>query len=138
MKVLFDTNVILDVMLDRVPFSGIAAKLLSFVETGKIQGFLGATTITTIHYIAQKAIGKEDALHEIEKLLTLFDISPVDKQVLTNALKTDFKDFEDAVLHEAGKASYVESIVTRNKKDFEHATIPVFSPQELLDKLNRD
>jgi len=81
MRILFDTNVILDVMLDREPFSTISAKLLAFVESGKISGFLGATTITTIHYLARKVVGQKQALNEIEKLLKIFDISPINDSV---------------------------------------------------------
>lgn len=135
MKILFDTNVILDVLLDREPFSSTAAYLLSYAETGKIAGYLGATTITTIHYIARKAVGKEKALQEIDKLLRFLDIASIDKEVLKSAIKLDFKDFEDAVLHEAGKKSGVDFIVTRDRNDFQNATIPVFTADELLEKL---
>jgi len=137
MRILFDTNVILDVMLDREPFSTISAKLLAFVESGKISGFLGATTITTIHYLARKVVGQKQALNEIEKLLKIFDISPINKQIIKNAIKTEFKDFEDSILHEAAIASKLEAIVTRNKTDFREATIKVYTPQELLDDLKK-
>ena len=62
MKILFDTNVILDVLLDREPFSSIAAKLFSRVETGEITGYVCATTITTLHYLTRKVVGDELAL----------------------------------------------------------------------------
>ena len=135
MRILFDTNVVLDVMLDREPFSFISANLLTYVESGKVSGFLGATTITTIHYLAQKVVGQKQALNEVEKLLKIFEISPIDKKVIKKAIKSDFKDFEDSVLHEAAIASNLDAIVTRNKSDFQKSTIKIFTPQELLDKL---
>lgn len=135
MKVLFDTNVVLDVMLDRYPFSDNAAKLISYVENKQLIGFIAATTITTINYIAEKVIGKKKAITEIEKLLIIFDIAPINKNVLKGALKLEFKDFEDAVLNEAGNQANVEVIVTRNTKDFKKATIPVYTPDEFLDKV---
>ena len=67
MRILFDTNVILDVLLDREPFSTTAAKLFSKVETGEITGYVCATTITTIHYLARKVIGTGSAMEEINK-----------------------------------------------------------------------
>jgi predicted nucleic acid-binding protein len=132
MKILFDTNIILDLMLDRKPFSETAAKLISTVETGEVIGALGATTITTIHYLAVKTVGKEKALQEIQKLLSIFEIAPVNRLVLEKAIKTGLSDFEDAVLYEAGKQIRAEAIVTRNPDDFKVSDLSVYLPDELL------
>lgn len=131
MKILFDTNLILDVLLDREPFSDLALKLVSKVEKKEIQGYLGATTVTTIYYLASKVAGKKQADLEISKLMSIFQIAPVNKSVLTEAIKTKFNDFEDAVLHEAAKQIEVQGIVTRNPKDFKNATLSIYSPEEL-------
>jgi len=130
-KILFDTNVVLDVMLDREPFSELATKLFSKVEKKELKGFLGATTITTIYYLASKVAGKKKADQEISKLLSLFQIAPVNKSVLDEAIKSRFSDFEDSVLHEAAKQIGVHGIVTRNPKDFKKATLSIYSPEEL-------
>ncbi len=71
MRVLFDTNVVLDLMLDREPFALSAAQLFSKVETKELSGFLGATTVTTIHYLASKAVGAKRAQSEVTKLLVI-------------------------------------------------------------------
>ncbi len=73
MKILFDTNVILDVLLDREPFAEDAAYLLSKVERSEIIGFLCATTITTIHYLITKSNGSKEAIQHIQALLSLFE-----------------------------------------------------------------
>ena len=135
MKILFDTNIILDVLLDREPFSDLAVKLVSKVEKTEIKGFLGATTITTIYYLASKVAGKKKADREISKLLSIFQIAPVNKSVLDGAIKAKFKDFEDAVLHEAAKQVEAQGIVTRNAKDFKKATLSIYSPEELYNML---
>lgn len=135
MKILFDTNVILDVLLDREPFSDIATKLVSKVEKNEIIGYLGATTVTTIYYLAAKVAGKKKADLEISKLLSIFQIAPVNKSVLTEAIKTKFKDFEDAVLHEAAKQVEIQGIVTRDPTDFKNATLSIYSPEELYKML---
>ena len=101
MRILFDTNVILDVLLDREPFSSTAAKLFSEVEAGNIAGYVCATTITTLHYLASKVMGAASAKEQINKLTMLFEIAPVNRAVLDAALLSEFKDFEDAVVHEA-------------------------------------
>ncbi len=131
MKILFDTNVVLDVLLDREPFSDLATKLFSRVEKKELMGFLGATTITTIYYLASKLAGKKKADQEISKLLSLFQIAPVNKSVLDEAIKSKFSDFEDSVLHEAAKQIGAQGIVTRNPKDFKKATLSIYSPEEL-------
>ena len=135
MKALFDTNVILDVLLDRDPFSEEASILLSKVEQSEIIGFACATTITTIHYLTAKALGPQAATRHIKSLLSLFVIAPVNRVVLENAAASKFKDFEDAVLHEAAMHAGAKYIVTRNISDFEKSKLPVYDPKEFLNTL---
>lgn len=132
MKILFDTNVVLDVLLQRQPFYSDAAKLLAKVELGELSGYLGATTLTTIHYLSTKVLGKTQARKEIDKLLLLFDVAPVNRNVLANAVRSPIGDYEDAVLHEAASALSLDGIVTRNIKDFKKATLSIYGPDELL------
>jgi predicted nucleic acid-binding protein len=132
LRILFDTNVILDVLLDREPFSSTAAKLFSIVETGEITGYVCATTITTLHYISSKVIGADSAIEEINKLLMLFEVAPVNRAVLDAALTSGFKDFEDAVVHESGVYKETQGIVTRDFDGFKKSKINVYSPEELL------
>jgi hypothetical protein len=106
--------------------------LMALADGGAIEGVVSATTVTTIHYIAAKSLGSDLAGRHVRELLAIFDVACVDRDVLISALNLDFSDYEDAVLHEAGRADSVAAIVTRNGKDFEHATVPVFDPPELL------
>lgn len=131
MRVLFDTNVVLDLLLDRKPFSVDAARCLSMVESGRIEGLLCATTVTTLHYLIRKSVGNRNALDSITLLLSLFEIAPVNKTVLESALRLPFKDFEDAVLHEAARYSNADVIVTRNTSDYKNSLIPVQLPCDL-------
>ncbi len=132
MKVLFDTNVILDVLFDREPFVEDASYLLSKVEQSEIIGFVCATTITTIHYLLKKALGASKASIYTESLLSLFVIAPVNRLVLEKAIKSKFNDFEDAVIHEAALHAGAQYIITRNVKDFKKSQLPVFEPQEFI------
>lgn len=132
MKVLFDTNVVLDLLLDRPPFAEASEQILLRAERSEIQGYLCATTITTIYYIAAKTIGGQQALLAIRRLLSLFEVAPVNRPVLEQASQSDFSDFEDAVLHEAACAVGAEAIVSRNQSDFQRARISVYLPEEML------
>jgi predicted nucleic acid-binding protein len=133
--VLFDTNVVLDVLLDRDPFAGDAANLFACAERGELDAFLCATTITTIHYLASKALGADQARILVKKLLSLFEIAPVNRSVLESAEDLDFTDFEDAVLHEAARHAGVQAIVTRDPKGFAQASLAVHTPDLLLKAL---
>lgn len=135
MKILFDTNVILDALLQRKPHDIAAIRLLAAVEYGQLSGYLAATTITTIHYLATRASNRHQAQQHITRLMMLFSIAPVTNLVLADALLTSFTDFEDAVLHEAARQAGVAGIVTRNGVDFKGGTIPIYTPDELLQLL---
>lgn len=132
MKILLDTNIVLDLLMDRIPFADAAAELFSKVEDGTIMGYLCGTTITTIYYLAVKEVGAPRAQEEIKKMLGLFEVAPVNRHVLESALVTDFNDFEDAVIHEAACHVGADAIVTRNKKDFIKSRIPVYSSEEMV------
>ena len=135
MKVLFDTNIILDVLLDRKPFSEHASYLMSKVERSEINGFLCATTMTTIYYLLSKYLDKEKAIDSINAIMALFEIASVNRLVIENALKSKFSDFEDAVLHESARHAGAEYIITRNINDFKITKIPAFTPAEFLNML---
>jgi predicted nucleic acid-binding protein len=130
-KVLFDTNVILDVLQNRQPHAQAATQLVARIERKEITGYVCATTITTIFYLASKAIGAETAKAQIKLMLELFEVTQVDKTVLSSAMQTGFSDFEDAVLYKAAQHSSVDCIVTRNIKDFKQSKLPVYLPAEL-------
>jgi predicted nucleic acid-binding protein len=135
LKILFDTNIVLDVLMDRLPYSDAAVELFSKVEDGTIVGYLCGTTITTVFYLASKTVGAESAHKEIKKLLTLFEVAPVNRHVLESALALDFSDFEDAVIHEAACHIGADAIVTRNQKDFKKSKISVYSSEEMANLL---
>ena len=131
MKILLDTNIVLDVLMDRMPFSDTAVELFSKVEDGAIIGYLCGTTITAVYYLASKTLGSARAQKEIKKLLSLFEVAPVNRLVLESALVVDFNDFEDAVIHEAACHVGANAIVTRNLKDFKKSRISVYTSEEL-------
>ncbi len=131
MRVLFDTNVVLDLLLARQPHVETAAALVARVERGELTGCLCATTVTTIFYLASKAVGAEAARAQLKLLLGLFEVAPVNRSVLDGALASGFADFEDAVLHEAAVLWGAECLVSRNGRDFRRARLPVYAPGEL-------
>jgi len=137
MRVLFNTNVVLNILIDRKPFPIVASLLFSEVEKDNIKGFLCVTTIITIHYLVSKSRGKEIAAESINLLLNLFEIASVNRAVLITAKNLNFKDFEDAVIYSSAIHSGCNAVVTRNTKDFISTDMPVFLPDELIRSLNQ-
>ena len=131
MKILFDTNIILDILLNRAPFVDLSANLVSSVENRMIEGYLCATTITTLDYLISKSRNRETARIEIQKILALFQIADVNSTVLSMSINSSFTNFDDAVQYFSGKCSKVNGLVTRNIKDYKLATLPIYTPDEL-------
>jgi predicted nucleic acid-binding protein len=132
MKILIDTNIVLDHLLDRKPFSQAAGIIFSETERGRFETLIGGTTVTTVHYLVTKALGKKPGYTSIEQLLRLFEVAAINRTVLASALLLKFSDFEDAVLHEAAIHAGANAIVTRDIKGFHKATIPVYSSAEFV------
>lgn len=132
MKILVDTNVVLDVLLNRQPFVGHSSLILDAVEKSKVSGYLCATTFTTLDFLLKKALPRKTATEMLSKLLILFEISPVNRAVLENALRSRMKDYEDAVLAESASVSGCDLIVTRNVKDFPKSPVPAVDAIQFL------
>ena len=110
MKVLFDTNVLLDILLEREPHIEVASKLFSLVDNGRIQGSICATAATTAYYMTTKGLGSKRAHDQVRTLLSMFEVATVDGGVLQRALDSGFSDYEDSVAHEATVAAGVGAI----------------------------
>lgn len=132
MRVLFDTNVVLDLLLARKPHGEAARALTAMVARDEMVGYVGATTVTTIFYVASRHIGTTTAREALGRLLKVFSVAPVTDAVVRDALGSAFEDFEDAVLHEAAIAVGVDAIVTRDATGFRRACCTVHTPQGLL------
>jgi predicted nucleic acid-binding protein len=132
MIALFDTDVVLDLLLDRKPFAEAAAFLFSKAEDGEIQGYVSATTVTTIYYLASKTIGTKRAKWATRKLLSFLEVASVDRTVIDGALEGKYKDFEDGVIAEAARQIRANTIITRNVRDYKTSPVPAQSPVEML------
>jgi predicted nucleic acid-binding protein len=133
--VLFDTNVVLDVLLKRSPWDTNAATCWQACDDGKIRGCLAASTLTDIFYIARKQKGLADARAAVRVCLDAFAICVVDRQALESALSLDGNDFEDNLQISCATFANLDIILTRDKGGFTDSTIPVLSPDEFVIQL---
>ena len=137
MRVLVDTNIILDDFLEREPFVEDAAALMEAIESERIVGYVTATTLTNIFYIARRQTRSiELARQAVSETLTLMEVCLVDHAILEAAFPSNLRDFEDAVHLACAMASRLDAIITRNAQDFAGATLPILSTRELLESLS--
>lgn len=135
MKVLIDTNVVLDVLLERQPFVENAIALFEQIELGNIAGAIAATTLTNIFYIIRKAESREAAISAVNRLLIGLQFCAVDRPTVETALSLGLKDFEDSIQLACALLNQLDGIVTRDSKDFIGSQLPIYSPTELLSQL---
>ncbi len=137
MRVLVDTNILLDDFLEREPFVEDAAALMEAIESERIVGYVTATTLTNIFYIARRQTRSiELARQAVSETLTLMEVCLVDRAILEAAFASNLRDFEDAVQLACAMASRLDAIITRNAQDFASATLPILSTRELLESLS--
>lgn len=133
MRVLIDTNIILDFLSPREPFFQDASLLFQAIDTEEITGYVAATTLTDIFYISRKHTkSTEKARQVIFDVLTILIICPTDRTVLESAFNSGLTDFEDAVQIFSAVAQSLDAIATRDAKGFLSSPIPVYSVQQLL------
>jgi predicted nucleic acid-binding protein len=127
-RLLLDLNVFLDVILDRRPDAEVAAALWAAIERRQSHGMVPAHGVTTIFYLLEKARDATFAREGVERLIGVFDVAPVDENVLRRALSLAWPDFEDALCAAAAEAAGCDAIVTRDPEWYPTAPLPVIDP----------
>lgn len=136
MKIMCDTNIIIDMLLEREPFVEESCKVLSLCEEHQIDGFVSASSVTDIYYLVKKYTHSIDLAYKaVGKLLEIVKVCSVTNNDVLVAFQKRAKDFEDCLVATCAKSIHCDYIVTRNKKDFEEFDITVLTPTELLQKL---
>ena len=128
-RVLYDTNVLLDVTLRREPHLAASAAALDAVGQGQVEGYIAGHAVTTLFYLLQRELGATKSRRVLADLLAKMHVAPVTDAGIRQALSGPFKDFEDAVSHAAAQEAGVAVIVTRNVGDFAKGTIPAILPE---------
>ena len=131
MRLLLDTNVVLDVLLNRSPWVTEASEIWQANDDGRIIGYITASAITDIFYIARRLTSLEIAHTAVLTCLEAFQICTVDRRVLEEAISLPgSKDFEDNIQLACANIEGLEAIVTRDPDGFNMATLLVLTPTE--------
>jgi len=134
-RIFVDTNIIVDLIADRKPFSKFAIDLFNRAEKKKIKLFTSSHAIATTHYLLKKYIDEKNLRSILFDLTDYITIIPIDTEVIQKGLRSKHKDFEDALqINCAYSVEKIDCIVTRNVKDFKDSEITVLTPDELYNK----
>jgi predicted nucleic acid-binding protein len=132
LRVLIDLNVILDVLQHRQPFYEASAGVLVMAETGQIEGWVAAHSLTTLFYLYTRHRSAEEARARLGELLSILSVAAVDQKVIERALALPYPDFEDAVQMMAAVQAGAGYLITRDMSDYAEGPLPAISPAELL------
>lgn len=135
MRVLLDTDVVLDHLLEREPFAKAASQLFELNGQGTFDAYISGITPINVFYIGRKMIERDKLRQILNDLLLAMRVCPITHDVLNQAFALPFTDYEDAVQHASATAIQLDAIVTRNLDDYRNATLPVFSPTDFLNQL---
>ena len=134
-RIFLDTNVILDLLGERVPFFDSIAKVATLADQKKLAIIVSPLSFTTIDYVLNKYETSESVLNKLRKFKIICEVCEVNEETIDKALTSNFKDFEDAVQYFTALQSNCSIIITRNGKDFKNSTIPIMTAEEYLSSI---
>lgn len=137
MRILFDTNIVLDLLLDRAPFADEAEQLWSAVDEGLIRGAIATFSIPTIHYVVARNHSPQRATDAVWACITSFDLCATYRENIIAAARMNGPDFEDSLQITAAVTDFLEGIVTRDPRGFAKSPIKIYSPSELIKAIGR-
>lgn len=134
MRILIDTNIILDVLLKREPFYENAANVLKATENSDIKEFVSASAITDIYYIAYKTLRDKAKVKELLKsILRIVSVAGISAEDIYRSLELDWNDFEDSIQYSSAVGNDMDGLITRNVKDYSLAELPIWTPEAFLE-----
>lgn len=136
MKILVDTNIIIDDLAIREPFAESAAAILKLCMNGDVKGYIAAHSITNIFYILKSNFTVTERRNALKRICIFLEVIGIDNQKIIAALdNNDFTDFEDCLQAECARSLQLDYIVTRNTKDFKNSTVTALTPDEFLERI---
>ncbi|MFV8333554.1 type II toxin-antitoxin system VapC family toxin [Flavobacterium sp. GSP14] len=134
-RIFLDTNVILDLLGERVPFFDSIATVATLADQKKLTLIVSPLSFTTMNYVLNKYETSKSVLNKLRKFKIICEVCEINEETIDKALNSSFKDFEDAVQYFCALQSNCSIIITRNGKDFKHSTIPIMTAEEYLSSI---
>ena len=136
MRLLIDTNVLLDVLTRRDPFCEDSSKVWEHVESGRAEGYVSTISFSNVYYIVRRVADRRKASRAVKLLRQLFEVATVDADTLDRAIGSSMKDFEDAIQWACALQINANQIITRNTRDYPAARPVAVSPAEFLETVS--
>ncbi|MCX6335313.1 MAG: PIN domain-containing protein [Bacteroidia bacterium] len=128
-----DTDVIIDFLIDRKPYSREAAIIFTLIEEKKLRGYVSSLSFSNLYYVLRKVESQTKVLAKLDSISEIFNILKVDQQTIKNALDTGFLDFEDSIQYCCARdTKRIDVLITRNTKDYKNSEIPIMTPADFL------
>jgi predicted nucleic acid-binding protein len=136
-KLFFDTNQVLDLLGERVPYYESVAKVATLADKRKVKLVVSALSYPTVYYILTRFESSANVKEKLRKFKIISEVSEVDEIIIEKGLASDFDDFEDALQYHSALKSDCDILLTRNAKDFKHSSIPIMSAGEFLESIKK-
>jgi predicted nucleic acid-binding protein len=136
-RLFLDTNIILDLLGERVPFYEPVAKIATLSDMGELSIVVSALSYSTASYILTKFYGAEKAKDKLKKFKIISEICPLNEQIIEKGLNSAFIDFEDSLQYFSALSSKCNILITRNGKDFKDSSMPIMTAEEFLSSINK-
>jgi len=131
-KIFIDTDIALDLLAERIPYYTYAAQLFTLADKGKLLIYVSSLSFSNLNYLLSKQYSQKDARRILNKFKVLVNVLSVDDKIIDLSLNSDFKDFEDAIQYYTSIENNINTLITRNLKDYKHANIAVLTAEDFL------
>lgn len=132
MKVYIDSDVILDYLYEREPFSSNAKIIIALIEKKVITGYISSLILWNIYYVLSKYLGEKEARKKIKLFRSIIEIIAIDGKIIDQGLNSNIRDFEDSIQYHAARSSDIDFLITRNKKDYPKTGLSILNPDEFI------
>ena len=137
MRVLLDTNILIDVLTQRAPFYTDSARIWTLAEQGQLSAHISAISFNNIYYVVRRLSNRSSADRMMVLLRDIFTTITLDQKILNQAIDAGFTDFEDAIQYFSALHAQVDFIISRDVKGFPDSAVKVLTPKEFLAAHNR-
>lgn len=132
MKIYIDSDVILDYLYEREPFSSNAKIIIALIEKKIITGYISSLILWNIYYVLSKYLGEKEARKKIKLFRSIIEIIAIDGKIIDQGLNSNIRDFEDSIQYYAARSSDIDFLITRNKKDYPKTGLSILNPDEFI------
>lgn len=134
-RLFVDTNLMMDLLGERVPHYDSIAKVATLADKRKVKMVVSAFSYPIVYYLLSNFESSENVKEKLRKFRIISEVSDLDEITIEKGLESDFRDFEDALQYHCALKADCDILLTRNGKDFKNASIPVMSAEEFLESI---